>query len=385
MKPDIEGIYLDHAATTYIREEVLEEMKPYLGDKFGNASSIYKLGMESRLVIEESRRKIAEIINADVNEIFFTSGGSESDNWAIMGVAMNNFNNDIHIITSQIEHSAVYNTCKYLESKMAKITYLPVNENGIVDISNLQEEIRYDTRLISVMYANNEIGSIQPIKEIAKIAKDNDILFHTDAVQAIGNTRIDVKDLGIDMMSISGHKFYGPKGIGVLYIKKGTPIDSYIHGGGQEFENRAGTENIASIVGMRKAMELAYKNIDINRNNIDTLRRMFISDVLKNIPNCKINGSLDNTLPGIVNITFDGINAETLLLLLNAKDIYASAGSACSSHSNSPSRVLTAIGLSEKEANSSVRFSFGLMTTENQLKYTVSALKDAVSYLRSFN
>ena len=377
-------VYLDNSATTEIKPEVLKSMLPYMKANYGNPSSIYSLGLASKQAIEDARTKVANAINADPSEIYFTSGGTESDNWAIKGIIFNHLSDHIypHIITTQVEHPAVYNSCKYLEYKLADVTFLPVDNTCTININQLKNTIQDNTVLMSIMYANNEVGSIQPIKEISDIAKKHKIILHTDAVQAVGHTKIDVKELGVDLLSMSGHKFHAPKGIGALYVKKGTSIDQYLNGGSQEKNFRAGTENVANIVGMGTAIELATNNIEQDIEYIKQLRNLLISGIMNNISNCYLNSCSSNTLPGIINITFIGINAETLLLLLNNYGIFASAGSACSSHSNDPSRTLMAMGLSEQDAHSSVRFSIGTLNSVDDINYTVSKLIDIVDYLR---
>ena len=374
-------IYLDHAATTKQDIVVSGKMIDAI-NYYGNPSSIYKIGMEAKDKINHARELIADNINASPEEIFFTSGGSESNNWAIKGVVMNNFHNDNHIITSCIEHPSIINTCKYLEGKLCGVTYLPVNKEGIVDISNLEEEIRYNTRLISVMMVNNELGTIQPIKEIAKIAKKNDVYFHTDAVQAAGNMKIDVEELGVDMLSMSAHKFNGPKGIGVLYIKKGTQIDNLIHGGGQEFGSRAGTENTPAIVGMATALEFASKHRNVNNELCACLRDLFIRRLKEAIPEVKINGSMKYRTSNNASVILPYIEAESLLLMLNQEGIYCSAGSACSSGKNDASYVLRAIGLTDEEARRTLRFTFGKDNNSGDVIYTVEMLKYIIDRFR---
>jgi len=375
-------IYLDHAATTYVKKEVLEEMLPYFDEKYGNPSSIYSIGKDNKLAIDKARARVAKAINAKINEIFFTSCGSESDNWALKGVALANKMKGNHIITSCIEHPAVLNACKYLEKQGFNITYLSVDSEGLIDIEELENSIIDNTILISIMFANNEIGTIGPIKEIADIAKKHNIYFHTDAVQAVGNIKIDVDELGIDMLSMSAHKFYGPKGIGVLYIKEGTIIDNFIHGGGQENKRRAGTENVANIVGLGKAIELSYDDFDINNNRIIKLREKLINGVMEKIPYVKLNGHRTKRLPGNVNFSFDGIEGESVLLMLNMKDICVSTGSACSSGSSKPSHVLTAIGLSDDMCKGSIRLTIGDENTEEDIEYTIDCLEKVVERLR---
>lgn len=375
-------IYLDHAATTYVKKEVMEEMEPYFTEKYGNASSIYNIGRENRKVIENARGKIAKAIGADDDEIYFTAGGSESDNLAIIGIAKANREKGNHIITSKIEHMAVLQTCKSLENEGFEITYLNTDEKGIVNVEDLKKAIKPSTILISIMFANNEIGTIQPIEQIGKIAKERNIIFHTDAVQAIGNIKIDVKKLDIDLLSLSGHKFYGPKGVGALYVKKGIEFEPIIHGGHQERGKRAGTENVPGIVGIGKAIELADANIEMYNEKLIKLRERYIDEVLSNIPGTRLNGDRINRLPGNANISFSGIKGESLLLLLSENEIYASAGSACTSGSTTPSHVLKEIGLSDELASGSLRVTFGDENTMNDVDYTVSMLKNFVEDLR---
>lgn len=379
------NIYLDHAGTTYVKKEVLDEMLPYFSQKFGNPSSVYKLGQENKKVIEHVREQVAKVLNARPEEIFFTSCGSESDNWAVKGVAFANKYKGNHIITSSIEHPAIINSCKYLERNGFEVTYLKVDNDGIVDLEELKKSIKDTTILISVMTANNEIGTIEPIHQIAKIAKEKNIYFHTDAVQAIGNLRIDVKKIGIDLLSISGHKFYAPKGVGVLYIRDGVKIDSFIHGGGQEFKRRAGTENVAGIVGLGKAIEIAYENLNEYNKKIIGLREKLIVGIEENIPNVKLNGHRTQRLPGNVNFSFYDIEGESLLLMLDMKGISASSGSACSSSSGAPSHVLTAIGLDKKAAHGALRLTIGAENTEEEINYVLEVLIHAVEKLRELS
>ena len=378
----MKNIYFDNAATTKLDEEVLEEMIPYLKENYGNASSIYKLGRDSRKAVEDSREKIAKVLNCKPSEIYFTSGGSESDNTALKGIAHANKKKGNHIITSTIEHPAILETCKSLEKEEYEISYISVDENGIINLDELKKEIKPTTILISVMFANNEIGTIQPIEEIGKIAKENNIDFHTDAVQAIGSVRIDVEKLNIDSLSLSGHKFYGPKGIGVLYIKKGVKFEKFIDGGHQERNKRAGTENVASIVGIGKAIELAYKNIEEHNKKIKELRDYYINLVKEKIPYIKINGDMERRLPGNSNISFRFIEGEGLLLNLDLKGICASSGSACTSGSLDPSHVLLAIGLSHEIAHGSLRVTIGKYNTKEEIDYLVESLVEIVNRLR---
>ena len=378
-------IYLDNNATTKTDEEVVKAMMPYLLENYGNPSSIYKIGRENRKVIEDSREKIANILNCEPSEIYFTSGGSESDNTAIKGIAYKYKNKGNHIITSKIEHPAVLETCKQLEKEGFEVTYIGVNENGFIDLEELKKEIKTTTILITIMFANNEIGTIQPIKEIGQIAKKHDIIFHTDAVQAIGNIAIDVKKLNIDSLSLSAHKFYGPKGIGALYVKKGVQFNKFINGGHQEKDKRAGTENIAGIVGLAKAIELAYQDLEEHNDKIKELRDYYVNQVKEKIPYIKINGDMEKRLPGNSNISFRFIEGEGLLLNLDLKGICASSGSACTSGSLDPSHVLLAIGLPHEIAHGSLRISIGKYNTKEEIDYVVGNLVEIVGRLRKMS
>lgn len=375
-------VYLDNAATTKLDNNVFNEMIPYLTENYGNSSSIYKLGKQSKKAIEESRNKIAKILNCDPKEIYFTSGGTESDNIAIKGIAKSYKNKGNHIITSKIEHPAVLETCRQLEKEGFDITYVSVNNDGIIDLEELKRSIKSETILISIMYANNEIGTIQPIQEIAKISKEKNIVFHTDAVQAVGSVKIDVKNLGLDSLSLSSHKFYGPKGVGALYIKQGVKFDSLITGGHQERNKRAGTENVAGIVGMGKAIEIAYEKLEKNNKKITFLRDYYIENIEKRIPYIKINGDRKHRLPGNANISFEFIEGEGVLLYLDLKGIYASSGSACTSGSLDPSHVLLAIGLSHEIAHGSLRITIGKYNTKQEIDYLVESLVEIVNKLR---
>ena len=371
--------YFDHAATTPVREEVIKEMLPYFGVEYGNASVMYSLGRNAKKAMSNARRRVAEAINCKTDEIYFTSCGSESDNLAIKGFAYANKDKGNHIITSKIEHHAVLDTCKTLERQGFKVTYLDVDEKGIVDLNQLANSISKDTILITIMFANNEIGTIQPIREIGKIAKQNNIVFHTDAVQAIGNVKIDVRDLNIDMLSLSGHKFYAPKGVGALYIKDGINFEKLQDGGEQEKNKRAGTENVAEIVGLGKAIELIYSEFDDYNKSLRELRDYYISEVKNNIDGIKINGDLENRLAGNANISFENVDGSELLFKLDEQGICASAGSACSTQNPMPSHVLTAIGLEQELANCTLRDSIGKDNTKEDVDYLVSALKNIVN------
>lgn len=378
-------IYLDNNATTKTDEEVVKAMLPYLLENYGNPSSIYKIGRDTRKAVEEAREKVAKALNCEVNEIYFTSGGSESDNTAIKGIAHSYKNKGNHIITSKIEHPAVLETCKELEKEGFEVSYIGVDENGIINLKELEASIKPSTILISVMFANNEIGTIQPIKEIGKIAKENNIYFHTDAVQAVGNLKIDVKELNLDSLSLSAHKFYGPKGVGALYVKKGVKFNKFISGGHQEKNKRAGTENVAGIVGLGKAIELAYQDLDKHNEKIRELRDYYVEEITKRIPYIKINGDIKKRLPGNSNISFRFIEGEGLLLNLDLKGICASSGSACTSGSLDPSHVLLAIGLPHEIAHGSLRISIGKYNTKEEIDYVIECLVEIVGRLREMS
>ena len=366
--------YFDNAATTRVKDEVLNEMLPYFSEQYGNPSSLYSIGRSAKKKVEEARKKVANLINCNLNEIYFTGCGSESDNTAIKGIAYKNRKKGNHIITSKIEHPAVLETCKELEKEGFEVSYISVDKNGTIDLEELKSEIRPSTILISVMFANNEIGTIEPIKEIGKIAKENEIYFHTDAVQAVGNIKIDVQELNIDSLSLSGHKFYGPKGIGALYVKSGVHFKKYIDGGHQERNKRAGTENIAGIVGLAKAIELADKNLEKYNSKLITLRDFYFDEITKNIPNVKINGSKEKRLPGNANVSFKNINGEQLLLELDSLGICASSGSACTSGQSEPSHVLTAIGLNAEYIQGSLRTTFGEENTKEDVEFLIKSI-----------
>ncbi|MGN1269310.1 MAG: cysteine desulfurase NifS [Clostridia bacterium] len=381
----MENVYFDNAATTRLDDEVLKEILPYLKENYGNASSIYKLGRESRKAIEEAREKVAKVLNCKPSEIYFTAGGSESDNTAIKGIAHSYKNKGNHIITSKIEHPAVLETCKELEQEGFEVSYISVNENGIINLEELQNAIKPNTILISVMFANNEIGTIQPIKEIGEIAKKHNIYFHTDAVQAVGSIKINVQELNIDSLSLSGHKFYAPKGIGALYVRTGVKFKKYISGGHQERGKRAGTENVAGIVGIGKALELAYSSLEEHNKKIKDLRDYYETQVKEKIPYIKINGDPLQRLPGNSNISFRFIEGEGLLLNLDLKGICASSGSACTSGSLDPSHVLLAIGLPHEIAHGSLRISIGKYNTKEEIDYLIANLVEIVNRLRKMS
>ena len=378
-------IYLDHAATTPVDPRVLEEMLPYFTEKYGNPSSVYQEGREARRAVEAARLQIAQAINADPQEIYFTAGGSESDNWAIKGIALKNKARGNHIITTEIEHHAVLHTCEYLEKQGFEVTYLPVDEQGMISLEDLKKVIKDETILVSIMFANNEIGTIEPIKEIGEIVKAKGILFHTDAVQAFGNIPVDVKDLNVDLLSLSSHKVYGPKGIGALYIRKGVPIESLVHGGAQERRRRAGTENTASIVGFGKAAELASQELDQNITHMKTLRDALIDGVMEKIPQVRLNGHPTERLPGNANFCFDYIEGESILLSLDLIGVAGSSGSACTSGSLDPSHVLLAIGLPAGIAHGSLRLTIGKSTTMEDIDYVVDHLTEIIERLRKMS
>ncbi len=375
-------IYMDNAATTKTRPEVVEAMLPYFTEVYGNPSSIYELASKSKRAIDESRQVIADVLNTRIEDIYFTGSGSEADNWAIKATAEAYKSKGNHIITSKIEHHAVLHTCEYLEKNGFEVSYIDVNENGLVKLDELKKAIRPTTILISIMYANNEIGTIQPIKEIGKIAKENKILFHTDAVQAFGQIPIDVDELGIDMLSSSAHKLNGPKGIGFLYIRKGLRLKSYLHGGAQERRRRAGTENVPGIVGYAKAVEIAVKTMEERTNRETELREYLIAKVLQEIPYARLNGHRTERLPNNANFSFQFIEGESLLIMLDMKGIAGSSGSACTSGSLDPSHVLLAIGLPHEIAHGSLRLTLSDENTEEEIDYIVENLKEIVARLR---
>ena len=373
--------YFDNAATTSISEKVLIKMFPYLTTAFGNASAMYGMGRHAKAAIDESRKSVANIINANPKEIYFTASGSESDNTALKGFAYANKNKGKHIITSKIEHHAILETCETLEKQGFEITYLNVDKEGIIDLNELINSIRADTILISIMFANNELGTIQPIEQIANIARTKNIVFHTDAVQAVGNIPIDVRKLGIDMLSMSAHKLHGPKGVGALYVRNGIEFEKYINGGHQEKNKRAGTENVAGIVGLGEACKLSQKNLEHHMEDLTSLRDYYIKRVLNEIPNAKLNGSLEKRLPGNANISFEGVDGQELLFKLDEVGICASAGSACNTGAQAPSHVLTAIGLTADEAMGTLRTTFGEDNTFDDIDFLVETLKKFIKTL----
>lgn len=378
-------IYLDYAATTPTHPEVVQAMLPYFSDSFGNPSSLYSYGQESRKAVESARARIAQFIGAKEEEIIFTGGGSEADNFAIKGIAYANEQRGKHIITSVIEHHAVLETCRFLERRGFTVTYLPVDKQGLVDPDLVRKAINDETVLISIMHANNEIGTMQPIKEIGKIARENSIYFHTDAVQTVAHIPVNVSELGVNLLSISAHKFYGPKGIGVLYIREGTKIESFLHGGEQENGKRAGTENVPGIVGLGKAIEIADIEMTDEVKKLSILRDKLIHGILEKIESSYLNGHPGLRLPNNVNVSIDFIEGESTCLALDMEGICISTGSACSSSSGEPSHVLLAIGLPYAQARSTLRFTLGRLTTEEDIEHVLQILPPTVARLRAIS
>lgn len=378
-------IYLDNAATTALKPEVFEAMKPYFLENYSNPNSIYTFAQQSKKAVDESRETIAGLIGAKPNEIYFTAGGSESDNWAIKGCAEAFASKGKHIITTKIEHHAVLHTCEYLEKKGCEVTYLDVDENGLISLEQLEQSIRPDTILISIMFANNEIGTIEPIREIGEIARKHGVLFHTDAVQAFGHVPIQVDELHIDMLSASAHKFHGPKGIGFFYMRNSVKLGAYMHGGAQERSRRAGTSNVPGIVGMAKAAELAAADMEENTKKIQAVRDHLIERVLAEIPFSRLNGHREQRLPNNINFCFRFIEGESLLIMLDQRGICASSGSACTSGSLDPSHVLLAIGLPHEIAHGSLRLTLSEETTIEDADVVADSLKVIVERLRSMS
>lgn len=373
-------VYLDNSATTPIKGDVLKEMLPFLTEHFGNASSLYTPGLVARRALDEAREKVAALINAKANEVYFTGCGSESDNWVLKGVASSLKSKGNHIITTVTEHPAMLRTCEYLEKNGYEVTYLGIDDQGRLNPAELEAAIKDTTILVSIMMVNNEIGTIHPIKELAAIAKKHGVLFHTDAVQALGNVPIDVKDLGVDFLSMSAHKIYGPKGVGGLYIRRGAKLGTLIFGGGQESGKRAGTENVAGIVGFGKAAELALNSLDEHIKHSTEIRNYLAEKLTAEIPDVIINGSMDNRHPGNLNVTFKYIEGESILIQLDACGICISTGSACSSKSLKPSHVLSALGVPVELIHGTVRFSVGDFTTKEDIDYTVECTKKVVAW-----
>ena len=379
------NVYMDYSATTYVKPEVLEEMMPYFTEKFGNPSSFYGISRETKRAIDKAREQVASTLKCLPEEIYFTGGGSEADNWAIKGIATAHRKKGNHIITTKIEHHAVLHSCEFLEKFGYEVTYLDVDKEGFINLEELRNAITDRTILVSIMFANNEIGTIQPIKEIGEICREKKVLFHTDAVQAVGNVPIDVKEMNIDLLSLAGHKVYGPKGIGALYIRKGVRIDNLIHGGAQERNRRAGTENIASIVGIGKAMEIAENNLKEHTEKLTKLRDRLIDWLLK-IPYTTLNGPRgEKRLPGNVNVRFQFIEGESILLSLDFKGVCASSGSACTSGSLDPSHVLLSIGVPHELAHGSLRLTLGEDSTEEDVDYVIEVLPPIIQRLRDMS
>ena len=378
-------VYLDYSATTPVKKEVLDAMLPYFTEFYGNPSSLYSIAAESKEALAGARKQVAELVGADEKEIFFTSCGTEADNWAVMGAADVLKKKGNHIITTKIEHHAMLHSCEFLEKHGYDVTYLDVDSEGRVNPADLEAAITDKTILISIMFVNNEVGTVEPIRELAAISKSHQILFHTDAVQALGNMPIDVKELGVDLMSISAHKIYGPKGVGALYIRKGVRLSNYLHGGAQENKKRAGTENLAGIVGFGKAAELARIHLDEHIQHTSSLRNYLIQQVQEKIDNVYVNGSIEHRHPGNANLTFEFIEGEAMLLYLDMNGIAVSTGSACSSASLTPSHVLSALGIPVEKIHGTLRFTVGDMTTKEDIDYVVSTLVNVVNKLREIS
>lgn len=373
---------MDHSATTPVAPEVLAAMLPYFGEKFGNASSLHRSGREAKEALEDSREKVAALLGARAEEIIFTSGGTESDNLALKGIARKNRKLGKHIITTQIEHPAILETCRALEKEGFEVTYLPVTAEGLVELSTLEASIRPDTILISVMHANNEVGTIQPLEEIGRLAAERDIYLHSDAVQSVGKIPVNVDDLGVDLLSLSAHKLYGPKGVGALYIRKGTKLESIIQGGGHERRLRSGTENISGIVGLARAAELAERDISREAERLAGLRDRLAELVLGRVMDAWINGTMKKRLPGNLNFGFKYVEGESLLLFLDSKGICVSTGSACSSHKLEPSHVLMSLGLKAEECHGSLRITLGMSNTLDEVEYVAESIVEAVERFR---
>ncbi len=378
-------IYLDNAATTKVREEVLEKMIHVLKDEYGNPSSLYNIGRKAKSYLDEARDEASKILNCESKEIYFTSGGTESDNWAIKGIAQKYKDKGNHIITSKIEHHAILHTCQYLEKNGFEVTYLDVDKEGKISLEQLEKAIKPSTILVSIMFANNEVGTIQPIKEIGEITKKNNIIFHTDAVQAVGHVPIDVKEMNIDLLSLSGHKIKASKGVGALYVRTGIKIEPLIHGGAQERKRRGGTENVPNIAGLGVALKLARENMEEDMAYVKKLKDFLVNSILEEIPHTTLNGSKENRLSGNANITFDFIEGESILLLLDMKGIYISTGSACASGSLDPSHVLLSMGKLHEEAHGSIRFSVDKENTMEEIKIVIEQLKPIISRLREMS
>jgi cysteine desulfurase len=381
----IRKVYLDHNATTPVHPEVLEAMLPYYKEKFGNASSIHVFGREAKVALEESREKVAELIHASSQEIYFTSGGTESDNLAVKGTAFANRKKGSHIITSKIEHHAVLESCKFLEKEGFEVTYLPVDKFGFVDPDDLKKTLKNDTILVSIMHANNEVGTIQPLEELCKITKEKGAYFHTDAVQSMGKIPVDVQKLNVDMLSMSAHKIHGPKGSGAIYIKKGTRIISWSHGGHHERSRRAGTENIPGIVGLAKAVEIAYRDMEEQSKHLKNLTETFYQKLTRTITDVVLHGHLEKRIPNTLNLSFKAVEGESIILSLDLKGVAVASGSACTSGTLEPSHVLSAMGIAPDIAQGAIRFSFGRDNTMEDVDYVVEILPEIVSRLRAMS
>jgi cysteine desulfurase len=378
-------IYLDHNATTPVHPEVLEAMLPYFKDKFGNPSSIHGFGREAKVALEEAREKVAQLLGVSSSEIYFTSGGTESDNLAVKGVAFANRDKGKHIVTSKIEHHAILESCKFLEKEGFTVTYLPVDSKGVVDPEDLRKTIREDTILVSIMYVNNEVGSIQPMENITRMVKDKGIYLHTDAVQAAGKIPIDVRKLNVDMLSLSGHKIYGPKGVGAIYIRKGVRITPWSHGGHHERSRRAGTENMPGIVGFAKAVELAFSELDDQNRHLKNLTETFYRKLVETVPDVILNGDLNSRAVNTLNLSFKGVEGESVILSLDLKGVAVASGSACTSGTLEPSHVLSAMGIAPEIAQGAIRFSFGRGNTMEDVEYVASIIPEIVNRLRSMS
>jgi cysteine desulfurase len=378
-------IYLDHNATTPVHPEVLEAMLPYFKEKFGNPSSIHGFGREAKVALEEAREKVAGLLGASSNEIFFTSGGTESDNLAVKGTAFANRKKGFHIISSKIEHHAILESCKFLEKEGFEVTYLPVNSQGLVDPDDLKKTIRDETTLVSIIYANNEVGTIQPIEELSKISNEEGVYFHTDAVQALGKVPVSLQKSNVDMLSISSHKIYGPKGVGTIFIRKGVRITPWSHGGHHERSRRAGTENIPGIVGFAKALELVVKELEDQNKHLRSLTEAFYKKLVETIPDVILNGDLERRIPNTLNLSFKGVEGESIILSLDLKGVAVASGSACTSGTLEPSHVLSAMGIDPAIAQGAIRFSFGQDNTMEDVEYVASLLPEIVERLRSMS
>jgi cysteine desulfurase len=378
-------VYLDHNATTPVHPEVLAAMLPYYQEKFGNPSSIHGFGREAKVALDEAREKVAQLLGVSSSEIFFTSGGTESDNLAVKGVAFANRDKGRHIVTSKIEHHAILESCKFLEKEGFTVTYLPVDSKGVIDPEDLRKALRNDTVLVSIMYVNNEVGSIQPLEDIYRIVKEKGIYLHTDAVQALGKIPVDVRKLNVDMLSVSGHKIYGPKGVGAAYIRKGVRITPWSHGGHHERSRRAGTENVPGIVGFTKAAELAFRELEDQNRHLKNLTETFYRKLVDTIPDVILNGDLNSRAVNTLNLSFKGVEGESVILSLDLKGVAVASGSACTSGTLEPSHVLSAMGITPEIAQGAIRFSFGRDNTVEDIEYVAGILPEIVNRLRSMS